>query len=382
MGANVRRQVVFHTLHSEKKRQRLVINHRVRLILALILSALFLYLAFNFLSWGSLLSSLRQFDQRWLMPVLGLVLLLYALRALRWQRILNLVRRVPLPLLFEATILSSFTNLILPMNMGELVRAYRIKKKYQISMFTLVGTFAMERVNGIVGFAAVGGIALLLVTLPPELGQIQWQVLLSLATVLVILIVLLLIVVLAHQRSSVLTQLGYWLTNRLSPQWQARLSGGWQRFRQGLQFGGTRRETALILLYSAAMRVTSGLIMLCLARGFGISLPLALFLFVDVLVTFAHMVGSHLFGIVGASEVSLTYGLSFFGVSKETGLSITLLMTASSIAPVFVLGALFFLKQGLTWQELRDLPKHALWTPSIEGSHRQELAQMSNHKRR
>jgi len=368
---------VIHALRQEKRRQRLVINRRVRLILALILSALLLYLAFNFLSWNSLLSSWRQFDQRWLMPVIGLVLLLYALRALRWQRILNPVSRVPLPLLFEATILSAFTNLILPINVGELVRAYLIKKKYQVSMFTLVGTFAMERVGGIVAFAVVGGIALLLVTLPPELAQIQRQVSFSLVTVLVILLVLLLLTVLAQQRSSVFTQVGHWLTNRLSPQWQARLVGGWQRFRQGLQFGGTHRETALILLYSVAMRVTSGLIMLCLAQGFGIALPLAIFLFLDVLVTFAHMVGSHLFGIVGASEVSLTYGLRFFAVAKETGLSIALLMTASSIAPVVVLGPLFFLKQGLTWQELRDLPKHASWTPSIEDSQRREIVQNS-----
>jgi hypothetical protein len=100
--------------------------------------------------------------------------------------------------------------------------------------------------------------------------------------------------------------------------------------------------------------------MLCVARGFGITLPFLIFLLLDILVTLAHGIGDHVLGLMGTFELSLTYSLTFFGVASETGLSIALLIDAILITPIIVLGLIFFLRSDLTWTELTDLRKQSL----------------------
>lgn len=334
---------------------RTITNRIIYIAASVFLSALFLYMAFRFLSWETLLATLRQFDLRWLLPSIVLVVFSYGVRALRWQAILMPASAVPLRLLFEAIVLGFFTNIVLPINVGEVLRAYLVKRNEGISMFTLFGSYAVERVFGLIAFWFVGLVAVLTVPLPPNMAQMRQQVLLSLGIGSVALVALLWLVVWVRTADVRLGWVESFLAQRLPVHWPARLGDGWQRFRQGLHFGGTRRDMIVILLCSISLRVLSGLIMWCLARGFGISLSLLAYLFVDVIVTIAHVVGSHFLGIVGTIEASVTYLLSLFGASKEAGLSIALLMRVVFGAPLVVLGSIFFFKQGLSWAELRTL---------------------------
>lgn len=334
---------------------RVISNRTVYTIVSVLLSALFLYVASRYLSWETIVETLRQFDLRWLIPSFALVALSYGVRALRWQAILKPVGTIPLRLLCEAIVLGFFTNIILPINVGEAVRAYLVKRDYGLSMFTLFGSSAVEHVFGLVAFWLVGLVAVLAVPLPPGMTQVRQQVLLSLGIGSVVLVALLWLVVWARRTDIRLGQVGSFLAKHLPAQWPALMSDGWQRFRQGLHFGGTRRDLLVILLCSISLRVLSGLILWSLARGFGISLSLLAYLFVDVIATVAHVAGSHFLGIVGTFEASVAYVLNLFGASKEAGLSIAILIRVVFGTPLVVLGGIFFFKQGLTWAELRAL---------------------------
>lgn len=355
---------------SPKWALRAFTNRKLYTAASVSLSALFLYVAFRFLSWERLLVTLQQFDWRWLIPSSALVIIWYGVRALRWQAILKTAGAVPLRFLFEALVLGFFTNMVLPINVGEVVRAYLVKRNYGLSMFTLFGSYAVERVFGLVAFWLVALVAVLGVSLPTEVAQIRQQLLLSLGLGLIALVALLLLVLWVRTSDPRLGRAGRVLTTRLPAHWQTRMAGGWQHFRQGLRLGGTRRDTIVILLYSLALRLLSGLIMWCLAQSFGISLSLLAYLFVDVIVTVAHVAGSHFLGIVGTFEASLTYTLNLFGAAREAGLSIALLIRVVFAAPLIVLGSIFFFKQGLTWAELQTLRTQV----SPQGTDQRELS--------
>jgi len=131
----------------------------------------------------------------------------------------------------------------------------------------------------------------------------------------------------------------------------------YENFLKGLRFGSNKADFLFIIFYSVLMRIVFGILTLSIARGFGVELPLLTFLFIDILVTFAHAIGGHLLGIIGTYEATLTYALFFFGVPKEIGLNIALIADATFIVPSLLLGFIYFLKEGLTFKKLRTL-KH------------------------
>lgn len=330
---------------------------------AVAVSVSFLSLAFRSFSWREFLTAVGQFDGRWLVAGIGLAMIGYAVRALRWQAILKPVRTMPLPFLFQAMVLGYFVNVVLPVNLGEVVRAYLVRREYDVSMFTVLGSYAVERIFGLIAFWLVGLVAALMLAVPPNILQLRQRLLLGMVGGLVLLVVLALLLNRLCQNDRMLGRVGHMLGQRVPAHWQRQLADGWQRFRQGLQFGGTRGDAALILFYSVLLRVISALIMGCLARSFGISLSLLAYIFADVIVTVAHIAGSHLLGIAGSFEISLAYLLDLFGASREMGLGVALLMRVTYGVPLAVLGGIFFFTQGLNWADLQWLRRQATETP-------------------
>lgn len=342
--------------------RKLFTNCAVRLVMATALSAVFLYVAFSSLEWQEFIAALQQFNPVWLAPVGLLALLSVGLHALRWQLILKPSQEVPVPFLFEAIVLGRFVNLILPIRLGTLVQAYLVTKKYQVSMFTVLGTFAVEQAVGSTVFGLVSIGVLLFVPVPDELANIRRLMLLGLGVAAAALALFLLMAFLIHrlrpQTGNALKMLVY----KIPPRWRDALVGHLHNFRQGLRLGNNRRETAAIFLYSFGIRIVIIFITLCVARGFGITLPFLTFLFLDVLVMLAHGIAGHLLGIVGTFEATLTYSLTFYGVARETGLGIALLIDVVLITPIVVLGLVFLLKDRLTWTELTHLRRQSFPT--------------------
>jgi len=326
------------------------INKIIRIGITVILSTLFLYIAFRNIEWDKVLTAFASYNLWWLLPVTILVLFSIFIRALRLKLILKPVKDIKTHILFESIILSYFTNILLPINIGEIVRAYIIKKKTKISMFCVFGGIAIERLMSILGFLIVGIIAVFFIILPSGLEEIQGKIATGInVTTLVFLLFLIIIIVVKKYRIKIVKFL-----SQFTRKYTKSISGASNNFLTGLGFGATRTDQVLIILYSIFLRVLFGIITLCIALGFGIKLPLIVFLFIDVFISFAYTIGSSL-GIIGTYEASLVYALAFFGVTKEIGLAIALIADVTFIIPSFFLGLIYFLREGLSFKRLREL---------------------------
>lgn len=197
--------------------RRFFSRRSVQVSITVVLSALFLYLVFRSFSWTEFLNAIVQFDLRWLAPGIGLAVIWYAVRALRWQVILQPVQNVPLYFLFQAMILGFFVNMVLPINAGEVVRAYLVKRDHGVSMFTIFGSYAVERVYGLLAFWLVGLVAALAIALPPDAAQVRQRVLLGLAVGLVGLAALGLLLFWLYRRQPSMAWLGRSLARRVPP---------------------------------------------------------------------------------------------------------------------------------------------------------------------
>jgi uncharacterized protein (TIRG00374 family) len=121
---------------------------RVRMAIALILSLLLLYWALHDVDLAGVLARVRGV-RVW--PLLGAALLITAahfpIRVMRWRHLLRPEGAVlPFTPLFHATAVGTLMNYLLPVRMGELIRAYAARELTASSFSTALGSILTERV--------------------------------------------------------------------------------------------------------------------------------------------------------------------------------------------------------------------------------------------
>ena len=95
-------------------------------------------------------------------------------RALRWRHLVQPIAEVPRSLLYRSTALGFAGNNLLPLRVGELIRAWTLSRDAQLPLASVVGTIALERVLDAVTVLAMalGGLAYLVNSAPTEPSEL------------------------------------------------------------------------------------------------------------------------------------------------------------------------------------------------------------------
>ncbi len=121
------------------------ISKKARVVLGLAISlASAVALAF-IINWGEFARSLLKVNYWYLIPAFACIVGSYVCRALQWRYVLGRVRRLPAGGMFRILMVGFFANTVLPARLGELVRAYLLARKYNLSKGTALGSVIVER---------------------------------------------------------------------------------------------------------------------------------------------------------------------------------------------------------------------------------------------
>ena len=123
----------------------------IKFLIGLLLSVIGLIYAFRQFNWIEFIDSLRGVKYWYLLGAMGIQLLAIWLRALRWKWLLSPIKDVSLRTTFDATIIGYFGNNVLPLRMGELLRAYVVANNSAISVAKVIGSLIVERILDLVG---------------------------------------------------------------------------------------------------------------------------------------------------------------------------------------------------------------------------------------
>jgi len=134
------------------------VSKTIKFLIGLLFSVVGLIYAFRQFNWAEFLESLRGVKYWYLLGAMAIQLVAVWLRALRWKWLLTPIKNVPLRTTFDATIIGYFGNSVLPVRMGELLRAYIVANNSTLSVAQVVGSLIVERmldVLGVVIFALI-----------------------------------------------------------------------------------------------------------------------------------------------------------------------------------------------------------------------------------
>lgn len=334
------------------------------------LSALTLYLAFRNVPLVELVTYLRTFDYVWLIPTIGLVLLTFALRALRWQLIVRGVQSLSFVQAFHPLMIGFMMNSVLPGRVGEVARPVILRQRYNLPITTGLATVAAERIFDIVLLMVLFAVVFNTLSRQPDLEvvfgtvklnqhtlqSIAWAMV-RLIVVLLIGLVLLLIDGFRRQVADLLHRLAH-LVGHCGPrarQRAQRVAGLFAQmidnFASGLSLVRHPKRLIDCLLITVLIWGGSLLSYYMFAKGCpDIALtPIELTTLMVVICFFIALPSVP--GYWGLWEAGGVFALSLFGVEARDAAGFTLLNHAAQMFPVIVVGWISALATSINiWQ--------------------------------
>ncbi|CAN5893883.1 lysylphosphatidylglycerol synthase transmembrane domain-containing protein [soil metagenome] len=117
-----------------------------RVILGLIVSAVFLFFSLRGQDFDAVRDAFREINGWYLIPAVLLYFCGLFVRAVRWSILLRPIVKLSARQLLPINAVGLMANNVLPLRMGELVRAYALAQRAQVSKSASLATIAVERI--------------------------------------------------------------------------------------------------------------------------------------------------------------------------------------------------------------------------------------------
>jgi hypothetical protein len=320
--------------------------------LAVALLALFLWKADFAGVWGEI----AQGQPLLLALAVVTTLMTYALRARRWQCLLDGIGPTRFVTAFRSTVMGFAANFLLPARAGEVLRPYLLARRENLSATAAFATIILERVLDAV--TVVLFFAAYLILFDPGVAASDPRTFhavkvggLSVAAGAVIVLVVFFVLA-GHPAALGRASLG---VGRVLPAGLAhKVARLVEMFAEGLAAVRQPRRLVATMLWSIPLWLSIATGIWLVSRAFHIDMPFTgSFLVMALLVvgvavpTPGAIGGFHLFYRIAA--------MSFFRASNDRAVGAALVLHAISFVPVTLLGILFMAQEGLSLGSMRSL---------------------------
>lgn len=224
---------------------------------------------------------------------------------------------------FVAVMLGFLGNTILPLRVGDGVRAYILAKREEVSFSSSLSTVMIDRIADFCAFFAMLALTAWFYPLPPKVKRMSFLAAGLLFAVLFILVLLMKCTPL--------------LANRFKGKYSARISQEMSRF---FDTFAAMRHSGLILPVAALsilIWVVRAVIIWVMLKAFGFSLPWIATPVVLILLNLG-IACVNTPGNIGGFEIAAAAGLKLFGISSQHAISYAIALHLIEHAPIVMIG--------------------------------------------
>lgn len=209
---------------------------RVKVGASLILGIAVLLALLRWLDLGGVLRSIRSASPLWLLMSGLMYLLFFIFRSVRWRLILShLDGSLRLGLLLQVTLLGFFVNALIPLRIGELLRAFLLGKGRRLGFFRALSSVVAERVLDLFSIAVIAAVALYFLPLGVEVSPIFLEGLRVSAAVSILLLAM--VIVGSRWKEKALSAVCWAVSHipRLPDRWKERIGGSTLGLLEGVE---------------------------------------------------------------------------------------------------------------------------------------------------
>ena len=274
----------------------------------------------------------------------------FLIKALRWRWILQRPHGLRVWHLFGTLNVAYFLNNLLPLQVGDLGRAYLLSELAGLSMTRTLSTILVERVLDVLTLLAILLALALFIDIPPEVRAP------SIVLAVVFSAIGIGMVITSMRRSLALSLTERLL--RLAPHAaRPKLRSMADSALDGFAAVTNLRAASILVAYSAALWLAVGLVVYTGIEAFDLPLGYGPALFLVVATTFGFFVPSTpgSFGVYHAIVTAVL--VNVFDIDKESAVSFALIMHLVFYLPPMALGPLFLWAERGLWQRASFLDK-------------------------
>lgn len=308
--------------------------------------AVVLVIVFTF-DWRKVAAELRSFDYLYLAPALALYIGGFVFRGFRWQCMLAPLKRVGFMSSFSVVMIGFMANNILPLRMGEIVRAWAIKRKEGISGAAGFATIVVERIYDGLTLVGLFVFVLLFSATSPEVKR---YAALGAPVFLAAFGVLLYAAFRPDSAGAAIKR----ATRILPGGLHAKVEGLVDSFLPGLHFLSSGKRQAVVIAYSVLIWFIEGCVFWCIMRGFHLDAPAYAAFFTLVIVNIAIMVPA-MPGYVGTFDLPAVAALAPFGIGRDAAIGYIIVVHALQYVSVTALGLYYMNASGWSLREIEEV---------------------------
>lgn len=334
-----------------------------RFWLGVVFSVAFLGLFFWRVDPGETARALKGANYLWIIPALGAYFIAVLFRTVRWHFLLLPLKTIPTRRLYPIVVIGYMANNLLPVRLGELVRAFFLGQKEGVSASATLATIVLERVfDGIVLLVLALAIwpflpvADLLHDFSEDRGIAQGLLVFAISAPFLVVLALFLAMAFSPRlgRAAVRSLLRF-VPHRLKGPAELILTG----FLQGLASLRSPRRVLAALLFTLPIWLAEATMYHLIGFGFHLGQPFHAILLATATSNLATSLPSTAGG-VGPFEYATLLTLESLGVGAKLAAAYAIVLHVALLAPVTLLGLFFLWSENISLGEMARRPSAAL----------------------
>lgn len=338
----------------------------VRTLVVLLLAAGLLVLFFYNVDLRGVAREIMHARLDWLVLGLATMIANLAIRAWRWQYLLEPLGRPSFANAFRATAVGFAASAVLPARAGELIRPYFLSRREKVSATSAFATIILERLLDMVTVLAL--LALYVFVLSPEMpaeralafSAVKWAAALAAAGSLGGLAILFVMAGHPQRLGRALSRLEQVLPSTLA----GLLAKVAEKFASGLVVIRKPGRLFVALMLSVPLWLSIAAGIWAVATAFDLAIPFAgSFLMIALLVVGVAVPTP---GAVGGFHEAFRVGAdTFFGASDQAAVAAAIVLHLMTVGPSLLLGLIYAAQEGLDIAGMKQLAEQQ---PSTNGT--------------
>lgn len=325
----------------------------IYLAAGLIVSGLLIWMLFRNIDINKLLLALKEADYFWLIPNILMIVLTMYQRAFRWRFMIAPIKIVPFSNLLAATCIGFMANNVLPLRLGEFVRAYSLARQDKgITKSASLATIFVERmVFDLVALLLIfGAIVTFSAGLRNHLEEnMIFATKLAIAIALIGLLSMLLLALRPNQVGNILTRYLSFLPGKALEFVRSVIV----KFSEGLKFLTDPKAVLNVAVQTFLIWILMGVSNYFVFKAFGFDIPLDAS-FVLLVVVSVLILAPSTPGFLGVYHYGVVLSLRVYHITDERALSCALVLHAAQYIVVTLMGFYFLKKEHLSLKDLEE----------------------------
>lgn len=320
------------------------------LVIGLSISVILIWFLFRNINLAELMTALETANYYWLIPNAILIVLTMYQRAYRWHFMIAPIKRVKFKNLMAATCIGFMANNVLPLRLGEFVRAYSLaaQDKDIPKSASLANIFVERLVFDLVALLLIFGAVIYFA--PIEFDEsMRLGLYVTIAIALIGIAVMFVMASRPEKVGIILTRYLFFLPDGIKDS----IKGIVHKFSQGLAFITDLKSVTWVSIQTLFIWILMGLSNYFVFIAFDFHVPLDASFVVLVVVSVSILVPSSP-GFVGVYHAGAVWSLMAYGISKEEALSCALVLHATQYVIVTFMGFYYLRKEHLSLKTLEE----------------------------